>query len=224
MPTACHNGPNAARACGFQTAPPLPEIRVLGQKFVAARKGGNRDLPFSQSQGNQEQYGLPSKKDGRKWEGFLANIRYALFVLPRHLLLSSRASVLAREIGKEILVGFPRRIRALCQSRLRVYYGTVRSENIDRLGNERTRACTRDTQDALRSHRWAMLLDHYFFALGWQSGAEWALREMGIPDSDRVRKSLVAWNGSKRSGNFMPLPTVQQSSKHDPSAPQPSLE
>ena len=119
-------------------------------------------LPFSQSQGNQEQYGLPSKKDGRKWEGFLANIRYALFVLPRHLLLSSRASVLAREIGKEILVGFPRRIRALCQSRLRVYYGTVRSENIDRLGNERTRACTRDTQDALRSHRWAMLLDHYF--------------------------------------------------------------
>jgi hypothetical protein len=168
---------------------------------------------FPKNPGGQSRCDLHGKTDIHKG-GSLASVRFSLSALLRRVLRPFLISPVTQEIGKE-LCALPRRIRALRQSTLCIWYGSLQADSLDRLGNKQTRACTRDTQDALRSHPWATRLDHYLFVLGWQSGAEWAGRELGIPCSDRVHTSQAAWSGSRRSGNSMPLPGAQQSSKSD---------
>lgn len=153
------------------------------------------------------------RKDDRR-RSFRSSSRILFFALVNHVWLKCQISPRVHEIWRE-MCNLPRRIQALRESTLCIYLGTVHQDPLYPLRNMETHACTQDMQSVAYSHRWATRLDHYLFVQGWQLGAEWVLRGMGIPDSGRVYKSLTAFWSSPAKRHSMSRLATQQETKHD---------
>jgi hypothetical protein len=156
---------------------------------------------------------LPGRERFRAHKaGVLSNASYRAWSAIRKLCAHLRPGSLTREILRECC-NLPSRITVLRESKLCLYglpIGRLQGNHVDRLGNERTRACSQDMQDIALFHPRATLLDRQLFVRGWQKGAEWALGKIGIPDPGSSHKDQAALSTPGNEGGNSMLPQAVQ--------------
>lgn len=88
--------------------------------------------------------------------------------------------------------------------------------------NMRSQARTQGIRKLLCDSPWLTTEDYRLFLAGWESAEEWRAR-VGSAENSEYSQDLDS-SSSSATGNLTPPIVVQQSTKHDRSNPQPSLE
>lgn len=131
--------------------------------------------------------------DGRTGER-LSNIRYVVSHAAKILWLSWFWSPLVRGIVRE-LRSTVQRIAKIHATKLYLYRVTFRSLQTlqTRIGYAPIQACSEDTQEIAKTHRWATTLDLLLFVEGWRAGAEWALGSTRSESKDNEQQGHGAF-------------------------------